>query len=141
MKLDFKQREATGGLYLLEANPRFNLWHHAGAVAGVNLPLLVYRDPVAPGSVHAAVCRRGRTCGGCRRRSIWSASHSTTPRVSSAGFGGCAICRRDVVEDLCWRDPLPGVVRLVAKAGKQVTRLLPGRGAAPLAAGTALGAQ
>jgi D-aspartate ligase len=42
-KLDFKRAE-DGALYLLEVNPRFSLWHHLGARAGVNLPLLVYRD-------------------------------------------------------------------------------------------------
>jgi predicted ATP-grasp superfamily ATP-dependent carboligase len=44
-KLDFK-RGADGRLHLLEVNPRFNLWHHAGAKAGVNLPALVYADLV-----------------------------------------------------------------------------------------------
>jgi D-aspartate ligase len=44
-KLDFK-RSADGRLYLFEVNPRFNLWHHLGAVAGVNLPALVYGDLV-----------------------------------------------------------------------------------------------
>lgn len=43
VKLDFK-RDAGGRLWLLEANPRFNLWHHPGAVAGVNLPALVHAD-------------------------------------------------------------------------------------------------
>lgn len=42
-KFDFK-RGADGRLHLLEVNPRFNLWHHLGAVAGVNLPALVYAD-------------------------------------------------------------------------------------------------
>ena len=42
-KLDFK-RDQQGNLRLLEINPRFNLWHHAGAVAGVNIPALVYAD-------------------------------------------------------------------------------------------------
>ena len=42
-KLDFK-RDSDGTLYLLEVNPRFNLWHHLGARAGVNLPALVYAD-------------------------------------------------------------------------------------------------
>ena len=44
-KLDFK-RNSRGNLRLLEINPRFNLWHHAGAVAGVNIPALVYADLV-----------------------------------------------------------------------------------------------
>jgi D-aspartate ligase len=44
-KFDFK-RAPDGRLVLLEVNPRFNLWHHLGAVAGVNLPALVYADLV-----------------------------------------------------------------------------------------------
>jgi D-aspartate ligase len=52
-KLDFK-RDERGGLHLLEINPRFNLWHYPGALAGVNLPAMVYADltgrprPTAP---------------------------------------------------------------------------------------------
>jgi D-aspartate ligase len=42
-KLDFK-RDMVGRLHLLEINPRFNLWHYPGAVAGINLPALVYAD-------------------------------------------------------------------------------------------------
>lgn len=42
-KLDFK-RAPSGRLYLLEVNARFNLWHLPGAVAGVNLPAMVYAD-------------------------------------------------------------------------------------------------
>jgi D-aspartate ligase len=44
-KLDFK-RAPDGRLWLLDVNPRFNLWHYPGALAGVNLPLLVYCDLV-----------------------------------------------------------------------------------------------
>ena len=44
-KLDLK-RGPDGRLRLLEINPRFNLWHHPGAIAGVNLPALVYSDLV-----------------------------------------------------------------------------------------------
>jgi D-aspartate ligase len=42
-KIDFK-RGPDERLYLLEVNPRFNLWHHLGAVAGVNIPAFVYAD-------------------------------------------------------------------------------------------------
>ena len=42
-KLDFK-RDAEGRLHLLEVNPRFTLWTHVGAVAGVNLPAIVHAD-------------------------------------------------------------------------------------------------
>ena len=57
-KIDLK-RDDDGRLWLLEINPRFNLWHNPAAVAGVNLPALVYADltgtarpvvgPVRPG--------------------------------------------------------------------------------------------
>ncbi|MFE3453690.1 ATP-grasp domain-containing protein [Nonomuraea sp. NPDC059194] len=42
-KFDMK-RDVDGRLYLMEVNPRFNLVHHPGARAGVNLPALVYAD-------------------------------------------------------------------------------------------------
>jgi D-aspartate ligase len=42
-KADFK-RDERGVLHLLEINPRFTLWHHAAALAGVNVPALVYAD-------------------------------------------------------------------------------------------------
>jgi predicted ATP-grasp superfamily ATP-dependent carboligase len=42
-KVDFK-RDDRGRLHLLEVNPRFSLWLHPGAVAGVNLPALVHAD-------------------------------------------------------------------------------------------------
>jgi D-aspartate ligase len=42
-KADFK-RDQRGRLHLLEVNPRFNIWHHPAAVAGVNLPALVHAD-------------------------------------------------------------------------------------------------
>ncbi|WP_448202481.1 carboxylate--amine ligase [Azospirillum sp. sgz302134] len=44
-KFDFK-RAPNGRLYLLEVNPRFNLWHFPGALAGANLPALAYADLV-----------------------------------------------------------------------------------------------
>jgi len=42
-KVDFK-RGADDTLWLLEINPRFTLWEHLGAVAGVNLPALAHAD-------------------------------------------------------------------------------------------------
>jgi len=42
-KLDFKRTD-EGSLRLLEVNPRFNLWHHPAAVAGLNLPAIVWAD-------------------------------------------------------------------------------------------------
>jgi len=44
MKIDFKRDFHDGRLYMLEINPRFNLWHHPATVAGVAIPEAVYRD-------------------------------------------------------------------------------------------------
>jgi D-aspartate ligase len=42
-KLDFK-RDADGRLWLLEVNPRYTLWLHPAARAGVNIPAMVWAD-------------------------------------------------------------------------------------------------
>lgn len=55
-KFDFK-RGPDGTLHLLEVNPRFNLWHLPGALAGVNLPAMVYADLLGlprPATRHAS---------------------------------------------------------------------------------------
>jgi predicted ATP-grasp superfamily ATP-dependent carboligase len=44
VKLDFKKAPGSDRFYLLEINPRHNLWHHLGAASGVNLPYIAYLD-------------------------------------------------------------------------------------------------
>lgn len=54
VKIDFKKDVDRGRLYLLEINPRFNLWHYLGAACGVNLPWVAYTDLVgAPSRLRA----------------------------------------------------------------------------------------
>jgi predicted ATP-grasp superfamily ATP-dependent carboligase len=86
-KLDFK-RGPQGKLFLLEINPRFNLWHYLGAVAGVNLPALVYADLMklprqASLDARAGVCwsrlgkdiHAARACGVTVTEWLWWALH------------------------------------------------------------------
>ena len=100
-KLDFK-RDGHGRLHLLEINARFNLWHYPAAVAGVNLPALVYADltgrqrpPVAP----------------LRRPVLWcdplpdlraAYAEGTSPLAWLRWARGC-----QVACGLAWADPLP----------------------------------
>jgi D-aspartate ligase len=42
-KFDYK-RAPNGQWFLLEVNPRFTLWHNAGASAGINIPAIVHAD-------------------------------------------------------------------------------------------------
>jgi D-aspartate ligase len=132
IKLDFKEDTRDGGLYLLEANPRFNLWHHPGAIAGVNLPALVYEDLVSPGAVSRSTQRARAGV-----RWMWAFADLQEHRV----HGALPTLRwlrevagADVVEDLCWSDPLPGVARLVNRLRQRGTRLGSSEPTAPIAA-------
>jgi D-aspartate ligase len=73
-KADFK-RDERGRLHLLEINPRFNLWHHPAAVAGVNLPAIVHADltgaPRPPGR------RTTRRVAWCTPLTDLRAAHAT----------------------------------------------------------------
>ncbi|MEA2449100.1 MAG: D-aspartate ligase [Thermoleophilaceae bacterium] len=102
-KVDFK-RDPAGALRLLEVNPRFNLWHHAGAVAGVNLPAIAHADltgrplpasgPAAPGVTW---------CDPHADRWAWTAGGG-----SPAGWlRFVARCRAR--SGLGWDDPMPFV--------------------------------
>jgi len=99
-KFDFK-RAPDGGLHLLEINPRFNLWHHLGAVAGVNLPALVYADLTGRSRPRAAIARAG-TCW-CRlkqdRLAVREAGGSTLAWLLWA-----ARCEASPIH---WDDPMP----------------------------------
>jgi predicted ATP-grasp superfamily ATP-dependent carboligase len=120
-KLDFK-RAPDGTLHLLEINPRFNLWHHLGAAAGVNLPAFVYADLVGRPRPAARRARAG-TC--------WCAPQKDR---LAATAGGMAVAtwllwalRCEAKSGIAWDDPLP---YLRNKLG----RLVPAsawRGAAP----------
>jgi len=73
-KADFK-RDAHGRLHLLEINPRFTLWHHPAAVAGVNVPAIVHADltgaPRPPGR------RTTRSVAWCRPLSDLRAAYAS----------------------------------------------------------------
>ena len=59
-KLDLK-RAPDGRLYLLEVNPRFTLWAHVGAAAGVNIPAVVHADLTGRPRPQASRARPGVT--------------------------------------------------------------------------------
>jgi D-aspartate ligase len=102
-KADFK-RDERGRLHLLEINPRFNLWHHPGAVAGVNLPAMVHADltgaPRPPGR-HAT------------RRVAWCTPLSDLRAAYASGVSPVAWLRWartcQAMSGLARDDPLPFV--------------------------------
>lgn len=100
-KLDFK-RGNDGLLYLLEVNPRFNLWHHPGAAAGVNLPALVYGDLVGRPRPDVP-----RAQAGVR----WCKPWKDAPAARAVGLSLTAwlpwALACEVKGGIAWGDPLP----------------------------------
>jgi len=100
-KFDFK-RGPDGRLRLLEVNPRFNLWHHLGAVAGVNLPALVYGDLIgAPRPIMVPVRAGQRWCKPWKDLSAARASGMSLAQWVPWVF------RCEAKSGFAWDDPLP----------------------------------
>lgn len=103
-KLDFK-RAPDGTLYLLEINPRFTLWHHPGALAGVNIPALVYGD--LTGSTATAVTRTRAGVTWCRVwRDVKAAGELNIPWFEWIRW--TLAC--EAKSNIAWDDPLPLVL-------------------------------
>lgn len=100
-KFDFK-RDPDGRLLLFEVNPRFTLWHHAGAAAGVNIPALVYRD--LTGATRATVPQARAGTLWCKPwRDAGAARASGVPLRRWALWA----LRSHTVSGLAWDDPWP----------------------------------
>jgi predicted ATP-grasp superfamily ATP-dependent carboligase len=100
-KFDFK-RAPDGRLILLEVNPRFNLVHHPGALAGVNLPALVYADLVGLPRPAASLRRSGVTwCNPAHDRQAAAAWHIPWLRWLKM------VATSDAYSGFAWNDPYP----------------------------------
>jgi D-aspartate ligase len=116
-KLDFKV-DATGKLWLLEVNPRYTLWFHPAARAGVNIPALVWADlvgralpPVGPGRPGVGWC------------SPWDLQAAREEGLSVAEwFTWLSRCEARSMMD--WRDPLPFVRLSLIRVGRFARRRL-----------------
>ena len=113
-KLDFK-RGPDGSLHLLEVNPRFNLWHHLGARAGVKLPQLVYQDLI--GLPRSAVGPARPGVRWCNRHDWRAAREAGVPLRRWARWA--VTC--DAKSGIAWDDPLP-VLRGLGLAARASSR-------------------
>lgn len=124
VKLDFKRHPETGELFLLEVNPRFNLWHYLGATCGINLPLVAYRDQTnAPG--YAIPQTYGTNV---RWLAFGADARAFVREYQPAGelslvdwlvsFG-----HRKVYDLFAWRDPLPWLHEVLTR-GRSLQRKL-----------------
>lgn len=123
-KMDFKRCAASGRLYLLEINARFNLWHHLGAANGVNLPRIAY-DYLVHGArprPHPHGTRRIWVCP----RLDWRAYRAYAAR-GELTFGAwlASLARAPLVYDtFSWTDPLPWVRQRARRAPARLAREL-----------------
>jgi len=100
-KLDFK-RGPEGRLHLLEVNPRFTLWHHPAALAGVNLPALVYGD--LAGLPRPTVPRARAGVGWCK---IWQDGRAARAAGMPLARWLPWAVRCPAKSAWSWDDPLP----------------------------------
>lgn len=100
-KLDFK-RDGDGKLHLLEVNPRFTLWNHLGARAGVNLPRLVYEDLVGLERYEVRHGRPGVTWCDVPK-DFEAALAASIPLPNWAWW----VASADIKTDFAWDDPVP----------------------------------
>ena len=126
-KFDFK-RAPDGRLYLLEVNARFNLWHHLGAVAGVNLPALVDADLTGGDRPQTGFARPG---------ACWCRLDKDRLAAREAGmsmFAWLAWAARCEASALHWDDPMPFLQPKVRRVMGPLLRLWPGAQRGPRAA-------
>ncbi len=117
-KLDFK-RGPDGRLYLLEINPRFTLWHHPAALAGVNVPALVYGDLAG---LPRPAARRAHP--GVRWCKIWhDAPAARAAGVPLARWLAWAL-HCEAKSALSWDDPLPLLGAAAWAAGRRLAAWL-----------------
>ena len=109
-KLDFK-RAPDGRLHLLEVNPRFTLWTNAGAVAGVNLPAIVYADLTGGPRPPAARVRPGV-------RWIWPRADAAAARASGVSRLSWLVwaLRSETNSSFALSDPAPYLARRLRDA-------------------------
>ena len=114
-KCDFK-RDPDGRLWLLEINPRFNLWHNPGAVAGVNLPALVHAD--LTGATRPAVTAATPGVSWMRAKDLQAARASGLSLRQWAAFAWRCETRRNVA----WDDPMPLVRQAALRLHRRIDR-------------------
>ena len=125
-KFDFK-RGPDGRLRLLELNPRFNLWHHLGAVAGVNLPALVYGDLIGAPRTNMGPARTGvRWCKPWKDLS--AARAAGIPLAEWIPW----VFRSEAKSGLAWDDPLPLIGATVRRGMETLVHTVRGTKEPPL---------
>jgi predicted ATP-grasp superfamily ATP-dependent carboligase len=122
VKLDFKRDARDGRLWLLEVNPRFTLWNHPGALAGVDLPLLVYED-LTGGPRRTAGPARAGVRWMLVRQDLRSALGARAAGEGSLLGWARELATSSVREDLVLTDPMPAIKELAVILARRLLRV------------------
>ena len=124
-KMDFKRSAATGRFHLLEINTRFNLWHHLGAVNGVNLPRVAY-DYLTDGK-RPERCKARTRYRWLSFRYDWRAYREAARRgeLSFATWLASLLEAPKVYDLFSWSDPLPFVRYWATRLRSALARRMP----------------
>lgn len=131
VKIDFKRDVRSGRLFLLEVNPRYNIWHYLGAVCGVNLPGICHRDLTGGAPVPESTYRTGIRWISVPMdlKATWSLIRSRKLRVGAwiRSYAG-----RKIYNRFAWNDPMP----VLASGSSAIVRRLARRESSAPIAGT-----
>lgn len=112
VKMDFKRDARSNRFYLLEINPRYNLWNYLGAAAGVNLPYLAYEDCMGGDGIGAGANNAYRT--DIRwlsfKEDVKAFLDSRSDNKMSFWEWILSYRKRKVYNVFAWNDPYPWVV-------------------------------
>jgi predicted ATP-grasp superfamily ATP-dependent carboligase len=124
LKVDFKYDERDRKHYVLEVNPRYNLWHHPATLAGTCVPELVYNDCVDPG----APLPQPKFRPGVRWVTLRDDYHAFREYRAAGELSAMSwlfdLATAEVNEDFRFSDPLPGLAQLLGVAQRKLRRLL-----------------
>jgi predicted ATP-grasp superfamily ATP-dependent carboligase len=121
VKLDFKRDARDGRLSLLEMNPRFTLWNHPGALAGVDLPRLVY-DDLTGGPRRVAGPARAGVRWMLVRADLRAAREARAAGEGSLGRWAWELLTASIREDLMLTDPMPSIHDLADVLARRLRR-------------------
>ena len=115
IKVDFKYDPQNRKYYLLELNPRFNMWHYLGAVCGINIPHLAYAT-LNGATLQGRETYRTDICWFNMHRDVLAGLESYRHgRLTLAGWLRSYQTRK-IYDVFAWSDPKPalyGVLRFV----------------------------
>ncbi|MBI3563146.1 MAG: ATP-grasp domain-containing protein [Gammaproteobacteria bacterium] len=126
IKIDFKLNPNDGKYYLLEINPRFNMWHYLGMKAGINLPrqafLYLTGQPATHQSHYATKYKW------VKFRIDFPSGYKYYKNKEITLIEWLASYFPNTIFDkFCWRDPLPGIMGFILFTRNRITALFGGK--------------